>query len=53
MDLDDLPPPSSEEARALGCTCPVEHQGKMWRGMIVFIVNEKCPIHGEGEEEIQ
>lgn len=46
------PAPGSEEARALGCRCPVVHtlrrfgleDGLEWTVMMV----EDCPVHGQG-----
>jgi hypothetical protein len=42
--------PGSEEARALGCKCPVidNHYGKGYRGLEgVFVYNEDCNVHAD------
>ena len=57
MEKYGVPPsPGSEEAIALGCTCPVMDncRGKgMYEkdGYPVFVYNMACPIHGFTLEE--
>lgn len=49
------PPPGSDEARAIGCTCPVldNARGRGYlggvrdkNGNIVFVWGMHCPVHG-------
>lgn len=51
FDHYNLPNPGSEEAQALGCTCPVisNHYGRGFRqgdGSRGFWMVEDCPVHG-------
>lgn len=45
------PNPGSDEARALGCKCPVIDNG-YGRGYLgqpnIFVYSAACPIHGDG-----
>ena len=46
------PPPGSDEARKIGCTCPVmdNHHGARIPtelGFPNYWVNEDCPVHGK------
>lgn len=50
------PPPGSEEARRVGCTCPVldNSHGRGYMegrtdkdGDLMFVITETCPIHWE------
>lgn len=50
------PSPGSDEARKLGCTCPVldnNHGAGCGRkddnGSPLFWINEACPVHGKDE----
>jgi hypothetical protein len=48
------PNPGSPEARAEGCQCPVvdNHYGRGHRDdPSWFLIDEECPLHGEGESE--
>lgn len=50
-----LPNPGSEEARAMGCTCPIfdNNFGKGYLGQEgVFVYNMACPIH-KSESEVE
>ena len=57
--MTDRPNPGSDEAIALGCTCPVLDNGRgkgfVLDGKRVFWKNAKCPLHGfdprQAEEE--
>lgn len=43
------PNPGSDEARKLGCNCPVidNGRGKGWMGLPgVFVQRGDCPLHG-------
>ena len=48
------PNPGSDEAMAMGCTCPVldNNHGRHvpWPGG--YWVNEDCPIHGDGRKPV-
>lgn len=48
------PNPGSDEARALGCECPVidNSYGRGYRGQPgIFVFNGGCPIHGAAAVE--
>lgn len=52
----DIPNPGSAEAKASGCTCPVQdnnHGQGIWMGAWgrQFVRNLDCPLHG-GEPNI-
>ena len=54
MSDKDTPNPGSDEAIALGCTCPVmdNNYGKGYMGMEdVFWYSANCPVHQLDEEE--
>ena len=42
----NTPPPGSDEAIALGCTCPVLDNGHGKRTDGLFWICEDCPLHG-------
>ena len=44
--MTDRPNPGSDEAIALGCTCPVLDNGH-GRGSGPFWITVDCPLHGE------
>lgn len=47
--MTSTPNPGSDEAIAMGCTCPVidNHYGRGYRGTEgVFVYMETCPLHG-------
>jgi len=50
----DNPNPGSDEARLLGCLCPIldNNHGKHlpWTGG--WWIDEHCPIHGDGREPV-
>ena len=47
--MTEQPPPGSDEAISLGCTCPVldnaHGQGFPWQGGTSFWIAEGCPLH--------
>ena len=56
MSVKEFLPPGSEEAIAVGCSCPVmdNAHGKGYMGWVtddkgqtVYIFSGDCPIHGE------
>lgn len=51
MTDDNKPTPGSDEARAIGCTCPVmdNNHGKR-PGPWGWWIEERCPLHGDGRE---
>jgi len=48
MSEKTLPPPGSDEAIAMGCTCPVMDNGR-GTGYLgqknIFVMSASCPIH--------
>ena len=55
----NTPNPGSDEAIALGCTCPVMDNGhgkgymggvKDEDGNVVFVMNCDCPLHGAAKQ---
>jgi len=56
MDFGEVPPPGSDEALLLGCSCPVmdNYHGQGWfaHGERQFMVAMDCPLHSpENEKE--
>ena len=60
MRVKEFLPPGSEEAIAVGCSCPVmdNAHGKGYmggvtddKGQTVYIFSVDCPLHGAGENE--
>lgn len=58
--MNDKPNPGSNEARAIGCKCPLidnaHGRGYMGgvtdeNGYVVFVINCDCPVHGERNNE--
>lgn len=48
--LRDTPNPGSDEAIALGCTCPVMDNGRgrgAWGSSGLFWMARSCPVHGD------
>lgn len=51
-DQDDTPAPGSDDAVALGCTCPVMDNARGWGAWGragVYWVEADCPLHGRDE----
>ena len=50
--MSQLPNPGSDEALAMGCSCPVLDNA-YGRGSVLsrgFVINMECPLHGPKEE---
>lgn len=48
--MKEKPNPGSDEAKKMGCICPVmdNAHGKGWMGQEgVYWINRKCPVHGD------
>lgn len=56
MTTNDAPPPGSEQAYAVGCTCPIldNAHGRgvyLLDGQPQYWIAEDCPLHGREQQE--